>query len=131
MKKGYKISIAIVIAVTVIVGVFWFSMPSEQRNMVCFMMKNGKSYDNYQNYQVIDRNNEVLAPTSFKPSVADTIGGHNNRNIVAITEMVKNENSKMLKKGMVQATGIDNYTGWHLIADEGADEGANPWTFTT
>lgn len=127
MKKGYKISIAIVIAVATIAGIFWFSMPSEERNMIVFMMVKGESYDNYQEYQVIDRNNEALAPTSFKPSVADTIEGNNNINIVAITEMVKNENSKMMKKGMVQSTGIDDYTGWYLIADEGAAEGENPF----
>lgn len=102
-------------------------MPGEQRNMVLFMMKKGDSYNSYQEYQVIDRNDKPLAPTSFKPGVADTIAGNNNRNIVAITEMVKNENSKMLKIGRMQSTGIDNYTGWHLIADEGAAEGANPF----
>ena len=41
--------------------------------------------------------------------------------------MVKNENSKMLKKGMVQSTGFDDYTGWHVIADEGAAEGSYPF----
>ena len=127
MKKKYKITIASVVVIAIIAAIVWFSMPSEQRNMISFMMVKGKSYNNYQEYQVIDRNDEALAPTSFEPSVADTIGKNNNRNIVAITEMVKNENSKMLKKGMVQSTGIDDYTGWHLIADEGADEGANPF----
>ncbi|MFA9391156.1 MAG: OsmC family protein [Prolixibacteraceae bacterium] len=127
MKKGYKISIAIVSAVVVIAGIFWFSMPSEQRNMVSFMMLNGDSYDNYQEYQVIDRNDEALAPTSFEPGVADKMEGDNNCNVVAITEMVKNESSKMLKIGRMQTTGIDDYTGWHLIADEGAAEGENPY----
>ncbi|MBD1262056.1 OsmC family protein [Maribacter polysiphoniae] len=127
MKKGYKISIAIVIAAAVIAVIFWFSMPSEQRHMISFMTLNGDSYDNYQEYQVIDRNDKALVPTSFEPDVADTIAGNNNRNVVAITEMVKNENSKMMKKAMVQATGIDDYTGWHLIADEGAKKGANPF----
>jgi uncharacterized OsmC-like protein len=127
MKKKYKITIASVVVIAIIATIVWFSMPSEQRNMISFMMLKGKSYNNYQEYQVIDRNDEALAPTSFEPSVADTIAGNNNTNIVAITEMVKNENSKMLKKGMVQSTGIDHYTGWHLIADEGAAEGANPF----
>lgn len=127
MKKVYKISIAIIIAVATIAGVFWFSMSSEERNMIAFMMVKGENYDNYQEYQVIDRNDEVLSPTSFKPSVAETIEGNHNCNIVAITEMVKNEKSKMMKKGMVKSTGIDDYTGWHLIADEGAAEGEYPF----
>lgn len=127
MKKGYKISIAIIIAVATIAGIFWFSMSSEQRNMIAFMMVKGENYDNYQEYQVIDRNDKALAPTSFVPSVAETIEGDNNCNIVAITEMVKNETSKMMKKGMMQSTGIDGYTGWHLIADEGAAENKNPF----
>jgi uncharacterized OsmC-like protein len=131
MKTKSKIIISVVGVISIIAlvgGIYWFSMPREQRNMVLFMMKKGDSYNSYQEYQVIDRNDKPLAPSSFNPGVADTIAGNNNnRNIVAITEMVKNENSKMLKKGMVQATGIDNYTGWHLIADEGADEGANPF----
>lgn len=130
MKTKSKIIIALVGILSILVlvgGILWFSMPSEQRNMMSFMMVSGGSYDHYQNYQVVDRNAEPLVPTSFKPSVADTITGDNNRTIVAITEMVKNENSKMLKKGMVQATGVDDYTGWHLIADEGAKEGENPF----
>lgn len=118
MKKGYKISIAIIIAVATIASVFWFSMPSEQRNMVSFMMNGGESYDNYQEYQVVDRNDEALVPTSFEPSDANVIEGNNNSNIIAITEMVKNENSPMMKKGMVQSIGIDDYAGWCLIADE-------------
>lgn len=130
MKTKSKIIISVVSVISIIAmvgGIYWFSMSREQRNMVLFMMKKGDSYDSYQEYQVIDRNDGALAPTSFNPDVADTIAGNNNRNIVSITEMVKNENSKMLKKGMVQATGIDGYTGWHLIADEGAAEGANPF----
>lgn len=125
--KINKIVVAVIVIIAFVVGVFWFSMPSEQRNMVCFMMKNRKKHENYKDYQVVERNNKALAPTSFKPSIAAKIEGCNNSNIVAITEMVKNENSKMLKKGMVQASGINDYTGWHLIADEGAKEGSNPF----
>lgn len=130
MKKSKKVVLVIASIIGVIAiasGIYWFSMPSEERNMVLFMMEKGETYTNYKEYQVIDRNDKALAPTSFKPSVAKTIDGAVNRNIVAITEMVKNENSKMLKKGMMQSTGIDDYTGWHLIADEGAAEGSNPF----
>ncbi|CAM4085518.1 OsmC family protein [Zobellia nedashkovskayae] len=130
MKKSKKVVLVIasIIGVIAIAGfIYWFSMPSEERNMILFMMEKGETYTNYQEYQVIDRNEDPLAPASFKPSVAQTIDGAVNRNIVAITEMVKNENSKMLKKGMMQSTGIDDYTGWHLIADEGAAEGSNPF----
>jgi uncharacterized OsmC-like protein len=129
MKKGKKIILIIVAVILIIAlaaGIFWFSMPSGQRNMILFMMNSGDSYDNYQEYQVIDRNNESLKPTAFVPSVADLIEGSDNINVIAVTEMVKNENSSMFKKGMVQSTGID-YTGWHLIADEGAVEGSYPF----
>lgn len=111
-------SIAVISILALVAITIWFSMPSEQRNMISFMMMNGASYENYQEYQVIDRNDEALVPTSFEPSVADVIEGNNNSNIIAITEMVKNENSPMMKKGMVQSMGIDDYTGWYLIADE-------------
>ncbi|MFA7115848.1 MAG: OsmC family protein [Bacteroidales bacterium] len=130
MKNRSKIILIItsfIGVVAIVGGVIWFSMSSEQRNMISFMMMNRESYNNYKEYQVIDRNDEVLVPTSFNPSVASIVKGSSNCNICAITEMVKNENSKMLKKGMVQSLGVDNYTGWHLIADEGADEGSNPF----
>ncbi|MDY0102482.1 MAG: OsmC family protein [Lentimicrobium sp.] len=130
MKTRFKIgiaSIAIVVIIASVAAISWFSMPGGQRNLIAFMMAKGDNYDNYQEYQVIDRNNEALAPTSFKPRVADTIKGGHNCNIVAITEMVKNESSKMLKIGRVQTSGIDHYNGWHLIAVEGAAEGSDPY----
>ena len=130
MKKKSKI-IAVIAAILVILAIvtviFWFSMPSEQRNLIAFMMVNSDSYEDYTEYQVIDRNDIALAPTSFKPGAADTIDGSLNYNIMAITEMVKNESSKMFKIGKVQTIGIDNYTGWHLIAVEGAANGSNPF----
>ncbi len=130
MKTKYKIIVAIasVVAVTVIAaGIYWFSMPSEQRNMLLFMMVPGDSYDGYQEYQVINRNDEAIVPTSFEPVVANATENNNNSNIMAITEMVKNEDSKMLQKGNVQTIGVDDYTGWYLLADEGAAEGENPY----
>ena len=130
MKKKSKIIVAVAaffIIISSITAVIWFTMSSEQRNMISFMMGKGESYDNYQEYQVIDRNDEALAPTSFKPTVADTIEGSLNCNIMAITEMVKNENTRMLKLGRMQTTGIDDYTGWALIAAEGAAKGLNPY----
>ena len=95
-------------------------------NATAIMLKS-ENYNNPQEYQVIDRNDETLAPTAFKLSFADSIDGSSNCNVVAITEMLKNEKSKMLKKGMVQTTGIEKYTGWHLIAVEGANEDSNPY----
>ena len=130
MKKRSKIIVtvaAIIVVITSVVAIFWFNMPIEQRNMVLFMMTNGDSYENYQEYQVIDRNDKALAPTSFKPGAADTIEGSLNCNIMAITEMVKNESSKMFKIGRMQTIGIDNYKGWQLIAVEGAAKGLNPF----
>lgn len=126
-KKGKKILSAIVIVIGIVIvagSVYWFSMPKEQRNMILFMMTGGEKYEAYQNYQVIDRNDGALAPTSFEPSVANTIEGATN--VIAITEMMKNENSTMAKIGRVQSVGVDDYTGWHVIADEGAKEGEYP-----
>ncbi|NPD47684.1 MULTISPECIES: OsmC family protein [unclassified Lentimicrobium] len=125
MKKGYKIITGIVLAAAVIVGIIWFSMPSEQRNMMTFMMLKGDSYDSYQEYQTLDRNKTAPQPSSFKPVVAETNSHDNNSNITVITEMVKNEKSKMLKKAMVQPNGVVNYEGWQLVADEGFEEGVN------
>ena len=70
MKNKSKIILGITsffVAVVLVCGVIWFSMASEERNIILFMMMKGERYDNYQEYQVIDRNNETLAPTSFKP----------------------------------------------------------------
>lgn len=120
MKKGCKIITGIVLVVAVIVGVVWFSFTSEERNMIWFVMKKGPRYENYQEYQVIARNVEVLEPTSFVPMIAEGNTENSATNIVGITEMVKNGSSKMLKKGRMQAVGIEDYTGWHVIADEGA-----------
>ena len=130
MKKKSKIAIAftaVVVILASVAAIIWFSMPSEQRNMITFMMVHGESYDNYQEYQVIERNDKALAPTSFIPSVVDTILSNNDSYIVAITEMVKNEKSKMLKKGMVQTLGVADDTGWQVLADEGAAEGEYPF----
>ena len=129
MKKKknfiFKTLVVILSIIGVVAAVIWFSMPTEQRNMILFMMSKGESYDDYQEYQVIERNDKALAPASFEPIVVDTIS--KNSYTVAITEMVKNEKSRMLKKGMVQTLGIDDYTGWQVLADEGAAEGAYPF----
>ena len=88
MKKKSKIAIAftaVVVILASVAAIILFSMPSEQRNMITFMMVHGESYDNYQEYQVIERNDKALAPTSFKPSVVDTILSNNDSYIVAIT----------------------------------------------
>lgn len=105
-------------------AVYWFSMPVEARNMISFMMFSTESYDNYEEYQVVERNDE-----SLQPSGPDMIGavGDNNVNIGTVTEMVKNEESSMFKIGRVQTAGVEDYTGWQLLADEGAAEGEYPF----
>ena len=128
MKKSKKIILVFVAIIGIIVvggSVYWFSMPIEQRNMVFFMMDGGDSYDNYQEYQVVDRNNEGIDPTSFEPFPAATTEADNNSNIAVVTGMLKNEDSKMVKKAMVQPMGNDDYTGWQLVADEGFEEGVD------
>jgi len=86
-------------------------------------MKNGASYENYQEYQVIEWNESALLPSSFEPVVAETTNDDYNSNITVITEMVLNEKSKMFKKAMVHPNGAAGYPGWQLIADEGFEEG--------
>ena len=128
MKRKIVLGGAALLVLAVIgVGIYWFTMPSAQRNMLSFMMFGGQSYDNYQEYQTIDYRNEALVPTTFEPVAAVSTEAENNSNIIAVTEMVKNENSKMLKKGNVQTIGVEDYNGWYAIADEGAAEGLNPF----
>lgn len=125
-----RVVIGVVSALAIIIigaGVYWFSMPKEQRNMLLFMVAGGESYDSYEEYQVIDRSEEAFAPTAFEPFAAVSSEDDHNTNIAVVTEMVKNEDSSMFKKGNVQTVGVDDYTGWYLLADEGAAEGENPY----
>lgn len=128
MKTRSKIltTIAVILGITIAgAAAYWFSMPSEQRNMVTFMMLKSPSYDGYQQYDVIERNKAAPTPSSFEPTVAQSPEGDRNSNITVITEMVRNEKSKMLKKATVQVNGAGAYTGWQIIADEGFEEGVN------
>jgi len=128
MKTISKIGLAataVVVIAAIVAAIFWFSMPSEQRNMVVFQMTKGPSYEHYQEYQTIDKNKSAPLPTSFKSIVAETTTNDYNSNITVITEMVLNEKSRMFKKAMVQPNGANPYLGWQLIADESFDEGAD------
>lgn len=130
MKTSKKIAIAVaaVIGLAVVgAGAYWFSIPKEMRNMMLFMVTSGESYDDYEEYQVIERNEFELEPTSFESFAAVSEDGNNNVNIKTVSEMVLNEESGMLKKGMVQTEGVEDYTGWQLLADEGADDGEYPF----
>lgn len=122
-KIGIGIGGLLALAI-VAVAIYWFSMPEASRNMISFMMFSSESYDNYEEYQMVERNDNPL-----QPSGPDMIGAEedNNVNIGTVTEMVKNEESSMFKKGMVQTAGITDYTGWQLLADEGAAEGEYPF----
>ncbi len=117
--------VAVIVIIASVAGIYWFSMPVEQRNMILFMFEDSPEYENYQEYQVIDRNEFALAPTSFEPVVAKTTTQDYNSNILVITEMVENEQSKMLKKAMSRPNGAADYPGWQLIADEGFEEGVD------
>jgi uncharacterized OsmC-like protein len=102
-------------------------MPKEARNMVSFMMFNGEKYDNYEEYMVVERNDNELQPTGIDFVGAISNENDNNVNVGTATQMVKNNTSSMLKKGTVQTAGVKDYTGWSVIADEGAAEGSNPY----
>lgn len=128
MKKRSNIIIsfaAIVLVIGTVVAVFWFFTPRELRNMLSFMSGKEGPYENHQEYQVIDRNESALVPTSFVPVVAETMEDDYNCNITVVTGMVQNERSKMFKKAGVQPNGATDYAGWHLIADEGFKDGVN------
>lgn len=128
MQKKYKITVAIaaiIVVIAVAAASVWYLMPSEQRNMMLFMMKRGESYYNYMEFQVIDPNEFAPSPTSFKPVTAETSDSNYNSNITVIAGRMLNEKSNMFKQAAVQPNGANNYTGWHLIADEGFEEGVN------
>lgn len=124
MKTSKKVLIAIgtVIGVAVVaVSGYWFSIPQGQRNMILFMAGNNETYENHEEYQVIDRNESELL-SSFDAFEAE---GDSNVNIKTVSEMVLNEESSMLKNGMVQTIGVEDYTGWQILADEygGGEDG--------
>jgi len=128
MKTMHKIILGFVAVIAIAVlaaAIYWFSMPSELRNMITWMIFPGPSYENHQEYQTIERNASPLLTTSFEPVVATTTGNDYNSNITVITEMVQNDKSKMVKKARVQPNGAADYPGWQLIADEGFEEGVD------
>lgn len=108
-------------------GIFWFTMPAAQRNMISFMLFSGKEYSSYKEYQVIARNKKSIHPSGAQLIEAESEDGDFNVNVATVTEMVKNNTSAMLKKGMVQTNGVAEYTGWQVLADEGASETAYPY----
>ncbi len=121
--KAILAAVMIIMIGAVIVLFGFFS--SEERNLMLFMMTNGSSSENQLEYQVIERNESAPAPTSFEPVTAETSDDDHNINITVITEMVQNENSKMLKQATVQPNGAGEYLGWQLLADEGFEDGVN------
>lgn len=123
MKTSKKVLIGVssLIGVALIaVGAIWFSLPAGQRNMILFMATGTESYDEYEEVQVIDRNEDDLVSVfdvyPAEPEVNDA-----DVNIRTVTEMVLNEGSGMLKTGMVDTLGVDDYTGWAVLADESGD----------
>lgn len=128
LLKKIGISVTGILIVAVVgASVYWFSLPSEARNMVSFMMSSAESYDAYEEYQVVERNAESIQPSGPEMIGAVSDEGDKNINIGTVTEMVKNSESSMFKKGMVQTAGVEDYTGWQLLADEGAEEGEYPF----
>ena len=78
-----KISIiAAVVLVLAVVGcsIYWFSMPKEARNMMKFVMFSSGDYDNYEYYQVIERNETPLQPAGPEKTAAVSAPGDNNVN---------------------------------------------------
>ena len=125
-KIGIGFGAVLVLAV-VGAGIYWFTLPSEARNMISFMAFGGDDYDSYEVYQVVERNSVALQPAGPELVAAESEPRDSNVNIGTVTEMVKNNTSSMLKKGMVQTAGVEDYTGWQFLADEGAAEGSNPY----
>jgi len=128
MLKKIGIAAGIVLGLVVIGGgIYWLSMPKEARNMMMFMMFPGGNYENYEVYQVIERNKTPVQPAGAEKIEAESAQGDNNVNIVSATEMVQNNTSSMLKRAYMQRTGIDGYTGWAILAVEGTEEGEYPY----
>lgn len=128
MIKKISIIVGIILGAALIGGsIYWFSMPKEARNMITFMMFSSGKYENYETYQVIERNETPVQPAGPEKIVAASEPGDNNVNIVSSTEMVQNSTSSMLKRAYMERTGIEEYTGWALLADEGAEEGEYPY----
>jgi len=126
--KRVVISVGSILLIALVAAsIYWFSIPKGQRNMLTFMMFSGGNYDNYEVSQVVDRNEIDFKPTTFIPVPAETDETNNNQNILVVTEMLQNESSSMLKGAYVQDLGINDYNGWHFLADEGAAEGENPY----
>ena len=124
-KTIVKGAIATVAGIIVIAVIAFFSIfSSEERNLMFYMM-GSTSYDSYQEYQVIEPNGTAPAPTSLTPEIAESSESDYNSNITVIAEPLKNEGSNMLKQATVQPNGAGDYTGWHLLADEGFEEGVN------
>lgn len=130
MKTGKKVLIgvgAVVVLAIAVVGGYWFSLPVGQRNMILFMAGSSESYDNYEVRQVVERNDEDLV-SSFDVYEASSEEGDADVNIRTVTEMVLNEDSGMLKNGMVDTLGVEGYTGWTILADEmSGDDGSYPF----
>jgi len=127
MLRKRSIAAAIIVGLVVVGAGYWFSIPKEARNMMTFMMFPGGNYENYEVYQVIERNKTPVQPAGAKKVVAESVKGDNNVNIVSATEMVQNNTSSMLKRAFMQRTGVDGYTGWAVLAVEGAEEGKYPY----
>ena len=128
MLKKIGLAAGIILGLVVIGGgIYWFSMPKEARNMMKFMVFSGGTYENYEVYQVIERNETPVQPAGPEKIAAESAPGDKNVNIVSATEMVQNNTSSMLKRAYMQRTGIDDYTGWAILADEGAEEGGYPY----
>ncbi|MGD1821636.1 MAG: hypothetical protein ACPKM0_02600 [Pleomorphochaeta sp.] len=126
--KKVLISIGSILIIAIAAAsIYWFSIPKGQRNMLTFMMFSGGNYDNYEVSQVIDRNEVDFEPTTYIPVAAETSETDHNQNIAVVTEMLQNESSSMLKGAYVQTIGVEDYTGWHFLADEGAAEGEYPY----
>ncbi len=126
LKKIGMISGAVLAVAVIAGGVYWFSMPKEARNMMKFMMFAGEKHDSYEVYQVVERNEKPLQPAGPEKVVAASEPGDRNVNVVSATEMVLNDTSSMAKRAYMQRTGIEDYTGWAILADEGAEEGEYP-----
>jgi uncharacterized OsmC-like protein len=128
MIKKIGIIVGIVLGLAIIGGgVYWFSMPREARNMMKFMVFSGGDYYNYEVYEVIERNENPVQPAGPEKIAAVSEPGDNNVNVVSATEMVQNSTSSMLKRAYMQTTGVEDYTGWAILADEGAEEGEYPY----
>ncbi|WED24658.1 OsmC family protein [Vibrio sp. JC009] len=86
-------------------------------------------------YDVISRKDAGPEPTAYQKTKAATANGAVNENVVTYTERVFNQDTWMLKRGVVQPVGEAEFSAWEMLSDEGGMDyeqaAPNPLSYMT